>query len=472
MAVISQQQGCSRSFERSAPYADVTVTMRANFTTCFVPLTVLLLVQATGQLPAQESITLTEEFQPGHASRVEVSVKLAGKLVVPLEKGQAPQLVPLSGSSRVLYEERVLPPDEPGTLKAIRAYREVAFVRTLGDFTQDAGIRPSVRRMVVIQADNRRAPFSPDGPLTWGEIDVVRTDVFNPTLVPGLLPAAPVRIGQTWTATGAAVTELTDLRKVESGELTVELLGVTTVQQRRVARLKITGTIRGINDDGPNCQKLEGTAYFDLDGKFLSYLSLKGTHELLDAAGQVAGQIDGQFTMTRALLTQLPPDLSDASLKGLDLKPTAENTLLLYDNTQLGVRFLYPRGWRVGAVQGKQVTLDHARGAGALITVEAANRVPTVEDYRQEALAFLAKQKAEVKASSKPQRIRAEPVQLDRFGLDVAFGAEPVRLEYAVLKQRDGGVTLAVRIPASEAAALEPEIDRLIRSLSVTKKIE
>jgi hypothetical protein len=145
---------------------------------------------------------------------------------------------------------------------------------------------------------------------------------------------------------------------------------------------------------------------------------------------------------------------------------------LLYDNTQLGVRFLYPRGWRVGAVQGKQVTLDHARGAGALITVEAANRVPTVEDYRQEALAFLAKQKAEVKASSKPQRIRAEPVQLDRFGLDVAFGAEPVRLEYAVLKQRDGGVTLAVRIPASEAAALEPEIDRLIRSLSVTKTIE
>ena len=44
--------------------------------------------------------------------------------------------------------------------------------------------------MVVIKAGERKAPFSPDGPLTWGEIDVVRTDVFNPALVPGLLPSA------------------------------------------------------------------------------------------------------------------------------------------------------------------------------------------------------------------------------------------------------------------------------------------
>jgi hypothetical protein len=446
--------------------------MCASFTRCSAPLALLLLVHATGPLPAQESIRLVEEFPPGHTSRVEVTVKLTGKLVVPLEKGKAPQLVSLSGSSRVVYDERLLPPDEPGMLKAVRGYRDIVFVRTLGDITQEAGIRPSVRRMVVIQADNRRAPFSPDGPLTWGEIDVVRTDVFNPTVIPGLLPAAAVQIGQTWTATPAAVAELTDMRKIEAGELTVELLGVTEVQSRRVARLKITGTIRGINDDGPNRQKLDGTAYFDLDGKLLSYLSLKGTHELLDAAGQVAGQIDGHFTMTRSRLAEVPPDLSDASLKGLDLKPTAENTLLLYDNTQLGVRFLYPRGWRVGAVQGKQVTLDHARGAGALITVESASRVPTIDEYRKEVLAFLDKQKAEVKAITNPTRVRSEPAQLDRFGLDATFAMEPIRMEYAVLKQRDGGLTLAIRIPAAEAATLEPEVDRILRSLSVTKKIE
>src|SRR6185295_8095631 len=183
------------------------------------------------------------------------------------------------------------------------------------------------------------------------------------SVVPGLLPPNAVRKGQTWKASPAAVAELTDMEKVEAGEIVVELVGVTEVERKRVARLKITGTVRGVNEDGPNVQMLEGTAYFDLDAGLLTYLSLKGTHKLLDGSGQTVGLIEGQFTMNRSLLAKLPPDLSDASLKGLDLKPTGENTLLLYDNTQLGVRFLYPRGWRVGAVQGKQVTLDHARGA-------------------------------------------------------------------------------------------------------------
>jgi hypothetical protein len=123
-------------------------------------------------------------------------------------------------------------------------------------------------------------------------------------------------------------------------------------------------------------------------------------------------------------------------------------------------------------VQGKQVTLDHARGAGALITVESASRVPTIDEYRKEVLAFLDKQKAEVKAITNPTRVRSEPAQLDRFGLDATFAMEPIRMEYAVLKQRDGGLTLAIRIPAAEAATLEPEVDRILRSLSVTKKIE
>ena len=61
---------------------------------------------------------------------------------------------------------------------------------------------------------------------------------------------------------------------------------------------------------------------------------------------------------------------------------------------------------------------------------------------------------------------------LDRFGLDATFGSEKARLEYAVLKQTDGGVTVAARIPAAEVAALKPEVERFIRSLSVTRKIE
>jgi hypothetical protein len=433
------------------------------------------LVLATFAHPssAQQAIKLSENFKPGHVYQVEVEVKLTGRLALPAEKGKPPQPVQIDGASRLQYDERILEPDEAGSQKAVRVYREVEFKRVIGPNKQDAGIRPSVRRMVVIRKNDRRAPFSPDGPLTWGEIDVVRTDVFNPAVIPGLLPREPVKPGQTWKASAAAVAELTDMEKVEEGGLTVEFVGMTTLVGKPAAKLRITGTIRGINEDGPNRQKLEGTAYFNLEAGLVNYLSIKGTHELLDgASGKAVGSIEGQFVMTRFPIAKLPVDLTDGSLARVGLKPDAENTLLLYDDSSLGVRFLYPRGWRVGAVQGKQVTLDHAKlGGGMLITLEPAAKVPSAEDYLREVTAFLQKEKAMVKVVAQPVRVRPEPGQLDRFTLDATFEKDAARLEYAVLKQTDGGATVAARLPAATAAELKTEVERVIRSLSVTRKI-
>lgn len=423
---------------------------------------------------ATDGVTLAERFEPGHLSRVEVVVRVSGRLTLPAPKkgpDTVPPVVSLTGTSRVVYDERLLPPDDPDGWKTVRAYREVEFSRTVGDRRQEAGIRPSVRRMVVIKSGSRRAPFSPDGPLTWGEIDVVRSDVFPPATITGLLPPGPVRPGQRWPATAAAVGELTDLEQVDAGDLTVEFVGLTEVDGRRVARLRLSGEVRGVNLDGPTRHRLEGTAYFDLAGQFLSYLSVKGTRELLDGQGQVVGRVDGVFTLTRSRLPTVPPDLSDASLRGLDLKPNAENTLLLYDDPHLGIRFLYPRGWRVGAVQGRQVTLDHAGGAGLLITVEPPGRVPSVDEYAQEIGEFLRKEKARLTGWSKAERVRGEPAPLDRFGFDATIAGEAVRLEYAVLKQTDGGATVAARIPRADAEALRPEVERIIRSLAVTRKL-
>lgn len=442
---------------------------------CFPLLLLATLARAAG---GQEAVTLAEPYKHGHTTKVDVQVKLTGKLALPsTEKGKEAQLVPVVGASKLVYEERVLKPDDDeladdkAVLKTVRAYREVSFERTVGEVKQDAGIRPSVRRMILIKSGTKKAPFSPDGPLTWGEIDVVRTDVFTPALVPGLLPPNAVKPGQRWNAAPVAVAELTDLEKVEDGSIVIEFVGVAKLNDRRLARLKISGTVKGVNLDGPTRQRLDGTAYFDLDTSVLTYLSVKGTHELLDGKGQTAGVIEGQFTMTRTPLLKMPADLSDGSLRDLALTRTDENTLLLYDNPDLGVRFLHARGWRVGAVQGKQVTLDHRRGGGILITVEAPGQVPAPEDYLKEVSGFLTKQKADITATEKPVRLRSEPVQLDRFSIDATLDKEKVRLEYAVLKQTDGGVTVAARLPADDAD-VRPEVSRIVRSLSVTKKIE
>jgi hypothetical protein len=421
---------------------------------------------------AQSPVTLGERFDPANPYRVELKVRLSGRLAIPQETGKPPEILTLNGESIVVYDERVLLPDEPQTGKVVRAYREVMFDRTVGGKGQKAEIRPAVRRMVVLRSDRgKKAPFSPDGPLTWGEIDVVRTDIFSPALVTGLLPRQPVRPGDRWRLTASAVTELTDLDPIDEGELVAEFVSVVTIANKQYAKLGVSGSVKGGTEDGTSRQKLEGTGYFDLESNRLTYLNLKGTRELLGPDGKtVSGRIDGTFVMTRGPAGRAE-DISDAALRGIDLRPTAANTEMLYDNPDLGLRFHHPRRWRVGTVQGRQVTLDEPSGGGILITLEPAASLPTADKYLDEVRDFLSKQQAIVGASDPPRRVSDRP-RLDRFGLDAEVKKEKVRLEYAVVAQPEGGATIAARLPWANRDELTRDVDRVLRTLSVTKRIE
>lgn len=421
---------------------------------------------------AQNPVTLAETFDTAEPYRVELKVRLSGRLAIPQEPGKPPQVLPLTGGSTLVYDERVLPPDEPRTAKVIRAYREVAFARTVGGKDQKADIRPAVRRMVVLRSDRgKKAPFSPDGPLTWGEIDVVRTDIFSPALVPGLLPVKPVRPGDRWRLTPAAVAELTDLDPIDEGELVAEFVSVVTISNKRYAKLGVSGSVKGGTEDGTSRQKLDGMGYFDLEANRLTYLNLKGTRELLGPDGKtVSGRIEGTFTMTRGPAGRAA-DIAGESLRGLDLRPTAENTELLYDNPDLGVKFNHPRRWRVGAVQGRQVTLDEPTGGGVLITVEPAATLPSADKYLAEVRDFLKKEGAAVNGVEAPRRVSDRP-RLDRFALDAEVKQERVRLEYAVVGQPEGGATVAARLPWADREELRRDVDRVLRTLTITKRIE
>jgi hypothetical protein len=415
---------------------------------------------------ADETYTLAEKFDAGQLVRVEQKTELTGTVAVPAGKDAKPQAVPLTGTGKVVFDERVLPNEDAETKKVIRQYRTVEFRRTLGDREQTADLRKQVLRQVVLRSASGKSPFSPDGPLLYGEIDTVRTDVFSPALVPALLPTKPVAVNDTWPLAADGVAELTDMEKVTGGGFTLKLVGVVTVNGRKQARLSLSGSVRGVDDNGPCKHALEGTAYFDLDANRLAYLSLKGTHDLLDGSGKTVGTIEGRFTLTRSAAADVA-ELSDAALKGLDLKPTSENSTLLYDNASLGVRFLYPRRWRVGAVQGRQVTLDGPNGAGILITVETAKSLPSADDFLRESRGFLEKSAKDIAVAQKVERLPG--TVLDRFALTATVKDEKLRMEYAVLTNADAsGTTFAARLPAPDAAELGKDVTMLLKSL--TKK--
>ena len=430
-----------------------------------------LLVPAA-RTSAEEAVRLHEEFPPGYQYHVSTRVELSGSLTLPPEKGKpAPKPLTVSGESAIEYDERVLAPAADGTVdKTARIYRRCELHRTVGGQPQQSGVRPEVRRLVVLRRENIEVPFSPDGPLTWGEIDLVRTDVFTPALV-GLLPDRPVRPGDRWPAQRTAIQELTDLERIDEGGVECRLDQVTVLDGRRHARVAFSGTVRGTNEDGPNRQQLDGYLFFDLESQHLSYLSLKGINFLLDKGGQEAGRVEGQFVLTRRANTAAP-DLSAEALRGVVLEPNDDNTRLLYDNPTLGVRFLYPRRWRVAGVHGRQVGLDGADGSGILVTLEPPSRVPTGAQFLGESRTYLGGQKARVLRADAPRPLRGPPRELEQFGLEVEVLGQRVQMDYYVVRQAQGGATLAARLLPNDLTAVRKEVEGIARSLTVTRSLE
>jgi hypothetical protein len=410
----------------------------------------LVLVGVSGvSRAADEPVRLQEKFAVDYQYHVRVHVDLSGSLQVPPEKDKPPKKLAVNGDSVIEYDERVLQLTKDGEVdKTARMFREVKLQRTVDDRKQEATLRDSVQRMILLRKDNTKVPFSPDGALTWGEIDLVRTDVFTPALQ-GLLPGQPVRPGDRWKATKTAVQALTDMVTIDEGELECKFDEIRQQEQRRVARVAFTGTIRGTNEDGPNKQRLDGYLYFDLESNHLSYLSLQGVHTLPDKDGKEAGRLQGRFVLSRQVNTRCK-ELSDEGLRGLTLEPTEGNTRLLYDNPDLGVKFLYPRRWRVGNIQ--------------------AGRQLTVAQFLAEARANLEGMKAKITRAGTPRQVQEKP-PLEGFSLDAEVNGQKVVLQYYVTKQARGGVTLAARLVPDEGLAdLQREVERIARSVEVMRK--
>ncbi|MBM4072234.1 MAG: hypothetical protein FJ271_25400 [Planctomycetes bacterium] len=435
----------------------------------FRGLIVVVVMLAAHPALAQEAIVLRENIDAGYQYHVSCRVQLSGKLALPPDKGKtAPQTIDVNGQSAIEYDERILALDKDRNVsKTIRHYGRMDFDRKVGDQVQANSLRQEASKLVLIRFKQMEVPFSPIGPLTWGEIDMVRTDVFTPALA-GLLPDKSVRVGDRWPASRASVQELTDLDRVQDGSLECRLESISALGKRQHARISFSGTIRGLGEDGPARHQLDGFVLFDMESNHLGYLSMKGIHFMLDKDGKDAGKVEGTFVLTRQPRNRIET-LADDALRGLTLEPNDDNTLLLFDNPDFGLRFLYPRRWRVAGSKGQQLGIDESNGSGLLLTVETLKRLPTAAQYLEESRNWLTQQKVKILRSDSPRVLSAAPNHLENFGFDAIVEKQNVRLEYFVLRQAQGGVTIAARLLTRDLADLQRDVQRIARSMQVTR---
>jgi hypothetical protein len=411
-----------------------------------------------------EAVRLTENFGKDAQYYVSCQVEIAGVLTLPATRKDAnPQPLKVSGKSSIKYDERILrlSADRKAD-RTVRYYRQLEFDRKVGDEEQHSKLRPEVHRLVIMRHQQYEVPFCPSGPLTWGEIELVRTDVFAPALQ-GLFPDKPVRVGERWNADHTAIQELTDLEKIEKADFVCTFEKITTLLGRRHAHVQFEGKVQGVGEDGNAVHELRGSYYVDLDASFLSYVYVKGTHHLVDKGGKATGKIEGTFVMTRSPSPQTK-EVGDEALRGMTLEPNADNTLLLFEHPQVGARFLYPRNWRIAGFNAKQIGIDENRGSGVLITLAPAAQTPTGAQFHQETLEFLTRQQAKVFREEKPHAL---PGGLETFAFEAEVAKERVVLQYFTTRQGNEGATLTARILPANVGEAQRDVERIAKSLQL-----
>lgn len=416
----------------------------------------------------QQPIHLQEKLIVGQVFQVSSRSDLQGVIRVP--KDGREQQLRLEGASSLEYHERLLTVTQGGGAdRVLRFYRQLDYRRQIGDQPQNSSLRPAARRRVVWRTPQGTLDcFSPDGPLLWSELDQVRWELFTP-LLGGLLPAAPVKVGDSWKAATPILLALTDLEALETGEVTCTLRELATVDGRRAAVIAFSGTVTGVNADGPNRQRLDGLARFDLDDGYVFYLSLTATSWMLDTKQKEVGTIEGRFTLTRRRSSA--PELADGAVRLSDCEPTAANTWILFQDPGVGAEFQYPRSWTLRKADARQIVLDAADGSGILITLEPLAQVPTPAQFQQEAATSLGRQSFKIGRTQPPRRLAPEPRPIDQFSFEVeATNRTAWVFDYYVNRQAAGGATLAARYPAAQAASQQRTTEQIMRSLQLTGK--
>ncbi len=412
---------------------------------------------------------MKERLVAGASFEVSSTVNLKGKLSESNRDGKEFKTSAIWASANSRYRERIL--DVSGSAEvalSARRYVTAGLEKETGEIKQRIALRPGAERVLIQRTNQQSTIFSPDAPLKGAELDLLQADAFTPELN-GLLPAKPVKKSDRWQASPIAASELTGISPIQQGALICTLIEVKSTSVASVARIQISGSLTGPSDQGPTRMTVDGHFLFDLDTQVISYVHLNGRTEILDEAGKVVGQLEGRYELHRRPAID-DPRLSESALTGIVRKPNAQNTALLFEASDQGIRFLYPRNWELTSVARIVVQLEEPTGGSMRLTIDA-DPAPTTSKLRSDLLSWLNSQQATVKDASPVQSISlSNSRKADRFTVRAELGTKEKEWTYVVLRSNARSVTVAANLVGDRADALRADIQSVASSLEFLAK--
>ena len=289
---------------------------------------------------AAQTVTLGETPKPGDAAKYTVELLLGGKMLVTQEGGKAP--IKLEARAGHAFTERTLLVADGMPSKSARHYDAAGAVAVIAGDRIERVLNPERKLLVAQRSSDGLLCYSPAGPLTRDELDLV-TEHFNPQCLTGLLPNKDVAVGDTWQVSNAAAQAACLFDGLVKNALVGKLTDV-----KGVATFTIEGTAEGIEHGAKVSLTISATGTFDVASKRITAVTWKQKDVREQGPVNPAAEVEATVTVKREVLAAPQAQLADAALAAVPQgNPTPLMTHLRYADAKGRYQFVYPRDWHI-----------------------------------------------------------------------------------------------------------------------------
>lgn len=339
---------------------------------------------------ADETFDLRDVVFTTRLSRVRVQLDISGKLRT-MSNGKLND-VNLTVSGKLGYDEQRFAARGKERV-SLRHYDQCHVIIRVGDRESRPKLRPSRQRIAVRLNDDQATLFSPNGPLTRDELDLIDIPG-NTAVLPKLLPGEKVKRGATWKVDADSLALLLCLDAVSASDVQCVLRQVTP---EKTAKIELAGHVDGAIHGVASEIHLKGRFEYDLKSRRIRSLDLT-IHEIRGIS-HVGPGLDVTATLKLSIdELKSSPHFPSAHVGKPPTVPDAGQSLLTYVSEKGGFQFLCSRRWHLVHEHPKMVALRLVQHGELIaqcnispVTPDKSNRPLKLEAFRDQVRKALGK---------------------------------------------------------------------------------
>lgn len=271
---------------------------------------------------AAEKFLLTEDSSSDVIRAYESRITGEGTLEFhPGPNADQPVTHPIKMVAAFRFAERRLPAAgrDDAAWRSIRQYDEAKSQIDVGGQTSLPSLRPE-RRTLVVTADRAGLlPYSPDGPLSSREVELLPS-LGDPLLLAALLPDREVGVAESWTPPTWIGPAIAGTEVSFNSELTCRLLSVA----QGLAKLSFDGKVSGATKGSTTETSLSGEFEFDLNTRAIV------SAEVSQSEKRSIGPVTPGMTLTLKAKVRKAADIPSDAISSVDvasipLRPAVED---------------------------------------------------------------------------------------------------------------------------------------------------